>query len=140
VTICCESATACVFAKALLAHAAVCERAVRRSLAERELVACGSPVARTNCGTLAALMHERARLPLRLPRPDAPLAHAQALRLHCGGLQGLRLTLDADCHDVHRLVGLAHERHGSLTDLPWERIVAEVRAWQPRPRRAPSLP
>jgi hypothetical protein len=135
-----ELTASCVFARALQVRAAMCELAVRHARAERELVACGSPVAHTNCATLAALMHERARLPLRLPRPDAPLAHAQALRLHCGGLQGLRLTLDADCHDVHRLVGLAHERHGSLTDLPWERIVAEVRAWQPRPRRAPSLP
>lgn len=135
---CCDSDTACVFARALLARSAVCELATRRSLAERELVECGSPVARTNCGTLAALMHERARLALKLPRPELPLIHAQALRLHCGGLDGLRQALDPACHDVHRLVGQAHVRHGSLTDLPWDVIVAHVVAWQPRGRRAPS--
>ena len=35
----------------------------------------------------------------------------------------------------YRLVTLAHERHGSLTDLPWQDIVASVVRWQPRPRR-----
>ena len=54
---CCESGQACVFAKALLARAAVCELAARRSIGERELVECSSVVARTHCATLAALMH-----------------------------------------------------------------------------------
>lgn len=134
---CCDSDNPCVFARALLARQAVCECAERQALAEREQVVCSRPVARTNCSTLAALMHERARLPLRLPRPGAPLVHALALRLHCGGLGGLRQALDPSCRDVHQLVGLAHARYGSLTDLPWDRIVAEVLAWQPRPRRAP---
>ena len=64
---CCASATACVFAKALLAGSAACALATRRSVAEHTLVECSSPVARTNCGTLAALLHERARFALRLP-------------------------------------------------------------------------
>ena len=132
---CCDSDTACVFARALLARGAVCELSRRRSLAERELVECSSPVARTNCSTLAALMHERARLALRLPRPELPITHAQALRLHCGALSGLCSALGEAQADVHRLVTLAHERHGSLTDLPWQDIVASVVRWQPRPRR-----
>lgn len=132
---CCESRSACVFAKALLARAAACELAVRRSLGERELIECGSPVARLNCETLAALLHERARFALRLPAPGHPLMHAQALRLHCGGLQGLRQALAVERADVHTMVGLAHERHGSLTDLPWDAIVRRISQWQPRVRR-----
>jgi hypothetical protein len=132
---CCDSPSACVFARVLLARDAVCTLARRRSLAERELVECSSPVAHTNCGTLAALMHERARLTLKLPRPEQPLTHAQALRLHCGALAGLREALGEGQTDVHRLVTLAHERHGSLTDLPWQDLVASVVRWQPRPRR-----
>jgi len=132
---CCDSPTTCVFARVLLAREAVCGLASRRSLAERELVECSSPVAHTNCGTLAALMHERARLALKLPRPELPLIHAQALRLHSGALAGLGATLGEAQPDVHRLVTLAHERHGSLTDLPWQDIVASVVRWQPRPRR-----
>jgi hypothetical protein len=132
---CCDSDTACVFAKALLARAASCELATRRAVGERDLLECPSPVARTNCGTLAALLHERARFALRLPRPGPPLIHAQALRLQCGGLAGIQQALGATSDDVHRLVGQAHERHGSLTELPWAAVVATVVDWQPRRRR-----
>ena len=48
---------------------------------ERDLLECTSPVARINCGTLAALLHERARFALRLPAPGRPLMHVQSLRL-----------------------------------------------------------
>lgn len=139
-TSCCDSAIGCVFARALLARAAVCELAQRRALAEREVIECPSPVARTNCGTLAALLHERARFALRLPAPGQPLIHAQAMRLQCGGLQGLRevLSVTEPAPDVHQMVGLVHERQGSLTSLPWDAIVRHTVQWQPhRARRAP---
>jgi len=132
--LCCEGDPACVFAKALLARTADCELATRRSLGERELLECPSPVARTNCGTLAALMHERARFALRLPPPGRPLIHMLALRLQCGGLAALQQVLGSDGRDVHRMVALAHDRHGSLTDLPWAALVTALAAWQP-PRR-----
>jgi hypothetical protein len=135
---CCESTAVCVFAKALLSRSSACELAARRHLGERELIECSSPVARLNCGTLAALLHERARFALRLPAPGHPLMHAQALRLHCGGLQGLRRALDAERTDVHSMVVLAQERHGSLTALPWDEIVREIIGWLPRVRRRPS--
>jgi hypothetical protein len=135
---CCESAAACVFAKALLARAAVCELAERHAVAERDRLECTSPVARTNCGTLAALLHERARFALRLPSPGHPLVHAHALRLQCGGLAGIRQALAISEADVHRMVGAAHERHGSLTALPWDAIVAAIQAWQPRRRYRPG--
>jgi hypothetical protein len=132
---CCESRSACIFSKALLARAAVCELAQRRAVAEREIIECPSPVARTNCDTLAALLHERARFALRLPGPGQPLIHAHALRLQCGGLKGLQQALAVPVADVHRMVGLAHERHGSLTDLPWASIVRALAQWQPHRSR-----
>ena len=131
---CCESPTACVFAKAMLARQAHCSLAGRHQQAERTLVVCGSPVARTNCGLLAALLHERARFALRLPPAGRPLMHHQALRLQCGGGMALRQVLEAPDGDVHDLVGLAQERHASLTDLPWDRLVPALVAWQ-SPRR-----
>lgn len=134
---CCDSAAACVFAKALLARTAVCALARRRAVAEREVIECPSHVARVNCSTLAALLHERARFALRLPGAGRPLIHAQALRLQCGRLSGLQQALAAPQPDVHAMVGLAHARHGSLTDLPWAAIVASIAAWQPRRPRRP---
>lgn len=137
--LCCDSERACVFAKALLARTVVCERAERRAVAERLLVECASPVARTNCGTLAALMRERARFAMRLPPAGRPLIHIQALRLQCGGLKALQQVLGSAEPDVHRMVGIAHERHGSLTELPWEALVAQLVAWQ-APRRGRRRP
>jgi len=135
---CCGSGRACVFAKALLAHAAACELAQRRSLGEHELLECASPAARIDCGTLAALLHERARFALRLPPASRPLPHVQSLRLQCGGLTALRRELPLAGPDVHRMVGSALEKHGSLAELPWTSIVAAIAAWQPRRRARPG--
>lgn len=176
---CCGPTHGCVFAKAVLARAASCPLAQRRSVGERELLECRSPVARTNCDTLAALMRERARFALRLPAPSEPLMHAQAMRLQCGGLAGLQQVLTTtdgqtdeetdeetvetaagqaagdsararagDARgpaaappppaDVHALVQQAQARHGSLTALPWDTVVAAMRGWSPRRRHAPA--
>lgn len=140
---CDDTDRGCVFSRALLARAAACECVARRTLGEREVLECTQPVARNNCSLLRALMRERARFALKLPPGTAPLVHAQVLRLQCGGLLGLQQALAAghsDVHpDVHRLVGEAQARHGSLMALPWEPIVAAMRAWQPR-RRRPGAP
>lgn len=150
---CCDTSPAtCVFDKALMAHHAVCECAQRRAVGERQLVECAVPVARINCATLAALLHERARFALRLPPPGRPVMHAQSLRLQCGGLLALHALMTqggaetaAGCGDVaagvvarpdvHRLVGEAQSRHGSLADLPWTPLVAAVARWLPQRRR-----
>lgn len=137
---CCESGAVCVFAKALLARTAVCGMACRRSVGEREVIECSSPVARTNCGTLAALMHERARFALRLPSPGLPVIHALALRLHCGGLIALQQALGATQSDVHAMIGTVHERYASMTELPWDSIVRDLVAWRPRARRRADPP
>jgi hypothetical protein len=131
---CCERGEACVFAKALLARAAGCELARRTCVGEAEVLACGSPVARINCATLAALLHERARFALHLPPPGRPLMHVQALRLQCGGLTALRQALALPDPDVHRLVNEAQHRYGSLADLPWADVVPVLAGWKP-PRR-----
>ena len=130
----------CVFQRALLAGCAQCELAQRQALGERERVACPSPTAQTNCATLAALLHERATFVLRLPRPGEPMAHAKAMQLQCGGLMGLRNALAAPDADVHRMVLMAHAGNHSLLDLPWDRIVHDIKSWQPRRRTAPARP
>jgi hypothetical protein len=132
---CCGPAARCVFGKAMLAQSATCERAERRAEGEQLHVVCTSPVAHTNCGTLAALLQERSRFALRLPAPGRPLMHAQALRLQCGGLAALHRVLgDEGGRDAHRAVVAAQQRYGSLADLPWAELVASLVAWQP-PRR-----
>ena len=134
---CATGPDACVFTKALLAQKARCALVQRRTVGEREQLVCTGPVARINCATMSALMRERSTFALRLPRSGAPIEHAKALRLQCGGLAGLQQALDAPAPEVHTMVLRAHERWGSLLDAPWAEIVAAVVAWQPRARRAP---
>ncbi|MCW5665940.1 MAG: hypothetical protein KIT35_19085 [Piscinibacter sp.] len=139
---CCHGPSACVFAKALLARSAQCGLAQRRPVGEADVLVCASPVARINCDTLLALLRERASFALRLPRPPAPLVHARALQLQQGGLAALQRCLEAGAPqaDVHALVALAQERHGSLLELPWQALVEAVVAWPARRRRADTQP
>lgn len=127
----------CVFEKALLAQCAVCELARRHSIAERELVACASPVARSACGTLYGLLREKSAFALHVREPLRVLPHAMVMKIQCGGLEGLKRAIDAEAHapDVHRLVRAATERHGSLDELPFSAIIQGVAAWQGRKRR-----
>lgn len=126
--------TPCAFAKAILAGCASCSLAQRLGLAEREVVACTMQVAHINCSTLKDLFYERATFVLRLPRPAVEIPHQSAMKLACGGLQGLQAALAAPEADVHVLVQLAHSRHESLLDLPWQTIVGHIAAWQIRRR------
>jgi hypothetical protein len=128
-----EQALPCVFQGALQARYASCELVARRSLAEREVLACTRPTAHLNCETLLNLFHERATFPLRL-HPGAPLTHATELRLQSGGLSGLQKALTFLQADVHPMVQQAQAAYGSLTELPWVQIVESIVAWQPRRR------
>lgn len=128
---CCGGESPCSFAKAMLAQQAGCTLARRGAVGEHLRVDCASPVARTNCHLLAALLHERARFALHLTPPGRPLMHAHALRLQCGGVAALAQLLGQGTGDVHALVGLAQQRHGSLTGLPWIELVGALVRWQP---------
>lgn len=128
---CCGIEHACVFSKAILARTAGCELARRQCVEEHEVLACSSPAARDRCGTLAALLHERARTALRLPPPGRPLIHVHALRLQCSGLAALQQLVVSPDADVNRLVAGAQQQHGSLAELPWGPLVAAAASWQP---------
>jgi hypothetical protein len=128
------SSLPCVFQGALQARCASCDLVAKRSLAEREVLACTLPTAHINCETLSSLFHERATFPLRL-HPRAPLTHATELRLQSGGLLGLQQVLAAAKADVHQMVQQAQVTYGSLTQLPWDQIVESIKSWQPRRRK-----
>jgi hypothetical protein len=126
----------CVFEKAILAGAAVCECSTGLAVAERQIIACTSPVARVDCGQLAALLREKSAFALRLTSTQRILPHAMMMRIQCGGLQGLKQVLDPDAPlpHVRALVLKGRERHGELAALPFSEIVKGVAAFQLRRR------
>ena len=127
----------CVFEKALLAQCAVCELARRHAIAEREAIACASPLARSACGTLYGLLRANATFALRVRQAQPVLSHAKVMKIQCGGLAGLKQAILPEAHapDVHRLVRAASERDGGLDALPFSEIVKGIAAWQGRKRR-----
>lgn len=130
----------CAFERALLAGCAGCALAARRAVAEREALVCSSPVARTNCETLHALLRERSAFVVRVPPSSTAVTHAVAMRVACGGLRGVADAVDLATTDVHALVQAAQQRYGSLDALPWPSVVAAVAAWQGKRRRGGGAP
>lgn len=132
----------CVFEKALLCQAAVCEAAQRVSIAEREVVACRAPLVRAACGQLLALLRTNSAFALKLRDTQRILPHAMTMKVQCGGLTGLKDLLDPDAAapDILKLVRRAQAEYGSFDALPFSRIVQGVAHWQIRKRRPPREP
>jgi hypothetical protein len=130
----------CIFAQALLPRHAVCSLAEGSQIGEGSGVSCTVPLARAECGRLAGLLREKSAFALKVPTTQRILPHAQVMRIHCGGLEGLRRLLDpqAPAIDVHRLVCAALERYGSIDDLPFSDVMQGIAAWQGRRRRRSS--
>jgi hypothetical protein len=130
----------CVFEKALLCRAAVCEAEQRLSLAEREMVACREPLARAACGQLLTLLRTNSAFALKLKDTERILPHAMMMKIQCGGLTGLKDLLDPDAHapDVLKLVRRAQAEYENLETLPFSRIVQGVAHWQIRKRHQPK--
>jgi len=139
----------CVFEKAILARCCACSLAERQNIAEREAVACGAPEAREQCAALRALLRQKSAFALKLTHVDAPLPHAQEMKVECGGLHGVQqaaapasaealasgaqgLPLVAD---VRSLVQASAEKFGGLENLPYSAIVQSVVAYRIRRRR-----
>lgn len=135
-----ETPAPCAFGRAILAGEAGCTLARRLARGEMESIACASPVAVINCGTLLALLRERGTFALRLPPPGRPLAHAQVMRLQCGGARALAAALGRERpDDLHAMVAESRGRWGELASLPFVPIVSSMASWQPR-RRGASPP
>jgi hypothetical protein len=130
----------CVFEKALLCQAAVCEASQRLSLAEREMMACREPLVRAACGQLLNLLRANSAFALKIKDAQRILPHAMMMKVQCGGLTGLKDLLDAEATapDVLKLVRLAQSEYAGFDELPFSRIVQGVAHWQIRKSRPPG--
>ena len=141
----------------MFAGACACSLAERRSIAEREAVACASASARGECAALCALLRQNSAFALKLTQIDAPLPHAKEMKLQCGGLQGVQRALAHTASvippanefaprvqglpsvaDVRGLVEAAQEKFDGVQNLPYFAIVQSVVAYQIRRCRLPQ--
>ncbi|HEX9178922.1 MAG TPA: hypothetical protein VF859_00890, partial [Burkholderiales bacterium] len=64
-----------------------------------------------------------------------PLPHAKALRMLCGGLDGLARAVESGTADVRDLLDLLLARHPGFEGLPWAQVMRTVSARPGRGRR-----
>lgn len=126
---------ACPFAPAILSACAGCSLATRHRVAEGERVTCPSPSHRERCRQLRSLLQNKSAFALGLRDPGAPLPHARALRMLCGGLTGLARATGSGAEDVRGLVERLLSRHPGFEGLPWAEVMRTVSALPGRGRR-----
>lgn len=135
------NARACLFEKSILTNRCECSQAERFCIAEREGVRCLSEEGQQRCARALHILREQTQFALRTHEDKAILPHGKAMRIQVGGMRGIRALLEPDADnpeavpDVAELLSQAEARFGSLDQLPFDRIMPWVRAYQPRTRR-----
>jgi hypothetical protein len=116
---------ACPFEKSILTNCAACSKAGKHNIAEREIVVCNDAQALGRCKALRDLLRVNFTFALGKPHIDGPLPHAQEMRMQCGGLKGLQVSLDDSnqVRDVAALLEMSEQKFGSMDDFPFAQIV-----------------
>lgn len=129
----------CPFAKAILTQNCGCAQAQRVHLAEREIIGCQQAPAWQQCGQWLQQLKINARFTLRLDSLNAPLPHAQMMKLQCGGLRGLQAVLGVRepqaIEDIHQLLKQACQQFGGCEHAPYAEIIAHIQRFQGRAKR-----
>jgi hypothetical protein len=127
----------CAFEKSLLTNQCRCPKAERFCIAEREGVHCRDESGQARCLAWLELLREQARFALRTDEARRLLPHGKAIRLQVGGMRGLADVLGDDQAAVDDIDGALHtaeQRFGGLEQVPFDRVMREVAAYQVRRR------
>jgi hypothetical protein len=128
--------TPCAFEKGVLARCIACGKAEKHLLAERETVNCSDASAQARCMELKTLLRNHSAFALKIPRVGQQLPHAKELKIQCGGLKGLQVSMtDSDnVEDVFTLIESALAAYGGLEAMPYSDIVQGVVHFEARRR------
>jgi hypothetical protein len=130
----------CAYEKSVLSNRCDCRHARRFCIAEREGVHCNSDPGQAQCLQLLELLRRHARFALKASTDRTTIPHGQAMKVQVGGLRGLEALLHPErpppavIADVQGTIDAARDRFGSLTDLPFDRIMREIAAHQEKRR------
>ncbi len=128
----------CPFEKAILSSRCGCEKFQRLNIAEREAAACVSASAQQQCLELLEQLYENARFALHQSDLNSPLAHAQMMKLQCGGLQGLQSILKhrGTINNINGLVKFIFTNFDDLKQIPYQEVVQFISHYQVRKKRS----
>ncbi len=130
----------CPFEKAVMRGCCGCHRVRQVLIAERQTAACTEEASWHRCRAFFDALRDKARFALHIEDPEAPLPHAQKLRLQCGGLLALQTELapgdDAapSTVDIDRLLAQAEVRYPKGEGLPWSSVMRGVSHYVVRAR------
>ena len=130
----------CVFEKAINSRVCDCSKSRRFNLADREGVACQSPLGQSQCMELIGKLRVNARFAFRLAHIDGPLAHSSEMKIQNGGLLGVQKVLSQQGQsqsritDINRLVCTVIDRLTDFDGLPYDEIMQSVVNYQARRR------
>jgi len=128
----------CPFEKAILSSRCGCEKFQRLNIAEREAAACVSVYAQKQCLELLEQLYQNARFALQQSDLNSPLAHAQMMKLQCGGLQGLQSILKqkGNINNINGLVKSLFTNFDDIKKIPYQEIVQFISHYQVRKKRS----
>ena len=128
----------CPFEKAILSSRCGCEKFQRLNIAEREAAACVSVSAQQQCVELLEQLYQNSRFALQQSDLNSPLAHAQMMKLQCGGLQGLQSILkqSGNINNINGLVKSLFTNFDDLKKIPYQEIVQFISHYQVRKKRS----
>ena len=115
----------CTFEKAVLSRCVTCDRSERIQIAEREAVTCQAASSLSRCTSMHDNLRQSFSFALGKVRDEAPLPHAQEMRVQCGGLKGLQYVLNdnADVANVDALLDSVLQKWGDLSEIPYSEVV-----------------
>jgi hypothetical protein len=124
--------------KAILSSRCGCEKFQRLNIAEREAAACVSVSAQKQCLELLEQLSQNARFALQQSDLNSPLAHAQMMKLQCGGLQGLQSILKqrGNINNINGLVKYIFTNFDDLKKIPYQEVVKFISHYQVRKKRS----
>ena len=129
----------CVFGRAMLANCCACQHGQRIHIAEREAMSCLDNQAHSLCETSLNALQKIARFSLKLPDVSGQLPHAQAMRLQCGGLRGIRAVLakqaQADTSIIANVAALLAQLDTPTNLLAAPLVIQTIVAFKGRKRR-----
>lgn len=119
----------CPFGKALFSGCVACSQAGRMNLAERELIVCSQAALQSRCTRMHDALRHNFGFAIHTLHDEAPIPHAQEMRIQCGGLRGLQdvLSGDAGVKDVDELMGAALQCWPNEGNIPFSQVVHAAR-------------
>lgn len=134
----------CVFEKGILSLKCRCAYQHMFRLADRHGVGCRDALMQQNCSSFINHLRKQTRFVFKI-NIDGPLPHNKELKVQNGGMLGVQKLLltstpdDEAVNEVGNIAGLmtrSIELYGSIENIPYNRIMPSVTAYQTRPKRS----